>query len=113
MQRGEIVLGSFPFGDTAVAKVRPLLLLTDAVGTGSEVVAAYISSVIPTRLLLSDIVLDATLPQHQSTRLKVVSVLRLHKVATVHTSALQRYVGFISPALQQEVETKLRAVLRL
>jgi len=113
MQRGEIVLGSFPFGDTAAAKLRPLLLLTDSVGTGTEVVVACISSVIPSRLLLSDILLDKTLPQHQSTRLKVVSGLRLHKIATIHASALQRYIGFIDPTLQQEVDTKLRAVLRL
>ena len=113
MQRGDLVLGSFPFGDTAAAKLRPLLLLTDTVGTGTEVVAAYISSVIPSRLLLSDILLDKTLPEHQSTRLKVVSVLRLHKIATIHTSALQRHVGLISPVLQQEVDTKLLAVLHL
>ncbi len=113
MQRGEIVLGTFPFGDTAAAKLRPLLLLTGPTGTGTEAVAAYISSVIPAALLASDILLDSRQPQHQSTRLKVVSVLRLHKIATIHTSALQRYIGLISPALQQEVDTKLRAVLHL
>jgi len=113
MQRGEIILGSCPFGDTAAAKLRPLLLLTGPVGAGTEVVAAYISSIIPSRLLISDILLDAALPQHQSTRLKAVSVLRLHKIATVHTSAVQRSIGFISPALQQEVDTKLKAVLTL
>ncbi len=113
MQRGEIVLGVFPFGDTAGAKLRPLLLLTGPVGTGTEVVAAYISSVIPPSLLASDILLDASQPQHQLTRLKVVSVLRLHKIGTVHTTSLRRYLGSLSPMLQQEVDTKLRAVLKL
>ncbi len=113
MQRGEIVLGYFPFGDTAAAKLRPLLLLTETVGTGTEVVAAYISSVIPVALLVSDVLLDPYQPQHQSTRLKVISVLRLRKVATVHTGALQRYIGLISPLVQQEVDAKLKAVLRL
>jgi len=46
MQRGEIVLGSFPFGDVAGTKLRPLLLLAGPVGTGTEVVAAYISSAV-------------------------------------------------------------------
>ena len=113
MPRGEIVLGYFPFGDAAAAKLRPLLLLTETVGTGTEVIAAYISSVIPPMLLASDILLDSRQPPHQSTRLKVISVLRLHKVATIHTSALQRYIGLISPALQQEVDAKLRITLRL
>jgi len=113
MQRGEIVLGSFPFGDVAGTKLRPLLLLAGPVGTGTEVVAAYISSIIPPSLLASDVLLDAAQPQHQSTRLKVVSVLRLHKIGTIHASTLQRYIGFISPAVQQEVDTKLRTVLKL
>ena len=113
MQKGEIILGYFPFGDTNAAKLRPLLLLTETVGTGTEVIAAYISSVIPVPLLASDILLDSRQPQHHSTRLKVISVLRLHKVATVHTGALQRYIGFISSTVQQEVDAKLKAVLRL
>jgi mRNA interferase MazF len=113
MQKGEIVLGYFPFGDAAAAKLRPLLLLIETVGTGTEVVAAYISSVIPSTLLTSDILLDSRQPQHQSTRLKVASVLRLHKIATVHTDALQRYIGFISSTVQQEVDAKLKMVLKL
>ncbi len=113
MRRGEIVLGYFPFGDTAGAKLRPFLLLTGPVGTGTEVVAAYISSVIPLSLLASDILLDTAQPQHQFTGLKVVSVLRLHKIGTVHTTSLRRYIGSLSPTLQQEVDTKLRAVLKL
>ncbi len=113
MPKGEIVLGYFPFGEAAAAKLRPLLLLTETVGTGTEVIAAYISSVIPAALLANDILLDSRQPQHQSTRLKVISVLRLHKIATVYTSALQRYIGFVSPLVQQEVDAKLKAVLRL
>ena len=69
--------------------------------------------VIPSALPASDILLDAAQPQHQSTRLKVVSVLRLHKIGTVHTTSLRRYIGSLSPLLQQEVDTKLRMVLKL
>ena len=76
-------------------------------------IAAYISSVFPPVLLTSDILLDSGQPRHQSTRLKVISVLRLHKIATIHTSTVQRYIGTISPLLQQEVDTKLRQVLKL
>jgi hypothetical protein len=32
MQRGEIYLASFPFGDVPGMKLRPVLLLTDPVG---------------------------------------------------------------------------------
>jgi mRNA-degrading endonuclease toxin of MazEF toxin-antitoxin module len=75
MQRGEIYLASFPYGDVATMKLRQ--------------------------------------PDHQSTRLKTVSVLRLHKLATIHVTSVQRYVGKISTATQQTVDGKLREVLSL
>ena len=113
MRRGDIVLAYFPFGDMTGGKLRPLLLLTDPVGIGTEVITAYISSVIPASFLASDILLDPAQPQHQSTRLKVVSVLRLHKIGTIHVSSLQRYVGHLDSATQQEADNKMRSVLRL
>ncbi len=113
MQRGEIHLASFPYGDVATMKLRPVLLLTGPVGVGTEVIVAYLSSIIPSPLLASDILIDPSLPQHQSTRLKTVSVLRLHKLATIHITSIQRYLGKISTATQQEVDDKLRVVLNL
>ena len=111
MQRGDIFLGTFPFGEGAGAKLRPLLLLTDPVGIGIEVVAAYISSVIPASLLPSDILLDVV--QQPAMRLKVVSVLRLHKIGTIHRSSLQRRLGSIDSLTQQQVDSRLRAILKL
>ncbi len=52
MQPGEIFLAQFPFGDVAGMKLRPVLLLTGQVGPVPEVLVAYISSVMPTQLLL-------------------------------------------------------------
>src|SRR5262245_41029124 len=113
MQRGDAYLAHFPFGDTAVMKLRPVLLLTGPVGNGSEVIVAYISSVIPAAPLSSDIVLDPTQPEYLATRLKSSSVLRLHKVATIHLTSLQRRLGSISVATQQVVDGKLRQTLSL
>jgi mRNA interferase MazF len=113
MERGDIHLASFPFGDIAMMKLRPVLLLTGIVGTGTEIIVAYISSVIPASLLESDILLDPTLPEYQPTRLRRVSVLRLHKIATIHRTSLQRRLGSISVATQEVVDTKLRGVLWL
>jgi mRNA interferase MazF len=113
MQRGDIYLASFPFGDVAAMKLRPVLLLTGTVGTGTEVLVAYISSVVPATPLSTDIVLDPTLQEFQSTRLKTKSVLRLHKLATIHTTSLQRYLGEISDDIQHEVDNKLRGLLSL
>ena len=58
MQPGEIYLDRFPFGDVPGMKLRPVLLLTGAVGLVPEVLVSYISSVMPSQLLPSDLVLD-------------------------------------------------------
>ncbi len=81
MRPGEICLASFPFGDTAGMKLRPVLVVAGPVGSTPEVLVAYISSVLPTALMPSDLVLDPARPEFRSTNLKTASVLRLHKLA--------------------------------
>ena len=76
-------------------KPRPVLLLTGAVGPVPEVLVSYISSVMPSQLLPSDLVLDPARPEFRSTNLKTLSTLRLHKLATIHTSSLVRYPGVV------------------
>jgi mRNA interferase MazF len=113
MQRSEIYLARFPLGGTVGAKVRPALLLTGPVGPVPELLAVYISSVVPTPLLPSDLLLDPSLPEHSGANLKAVSVIRLHKLATIHLRDAFRRLGELSPATMQVVDTKLRALLNL
>jgi len=113
MRPGEICLAQFPFGDAPGMKLRPVLLLTEPIGPAAEVLVAYISSVVPSSLLPSDIVLEPKAPEHQVTNLKTTSVLRLHKLATIHTTSVRRYLGKVSTATQHEVNTKLRTLLNL
>lgn len=94
-------------------KLRPVLTLTEPVGSVPEILVAYISSVIPGSLLPSDIVLDPNLPAHATTNLKTISVLRLHKLATVHGRSIMRRIGFVSSATAHEIDAKLRALLYL
>jgi mRNA-degrading endonuclease toxin of MazEF toxin-antitoxin module len=113
MQRGEIFLANFPFGDQSASKLRPILLFTDQIGIGTEVIVAYITSVVPPTTLVSDVVLDPSLPQHGSTGLKTKSLLRLHKIGTIHVSSIQRRLGHISSTTQQEVDSKIKVLLTL
>ncbi len=113
MRRGDIYLAEFPFGDTAANKLRPVLLLAGPVGASAEVLVAYISSVAPSSLMPTDLLLDPALPEYATTRLRVRSVLRLHKLATLHRIPLQRRLGTVNNKTQQEVDTKLRAFLSL
>lgn len=113
MNRGEIALAHFPFGDVTAMKLRPVLLLTGSIGNGTEILVAYISSVLPSTPLATDIVIDPLQNEFKSTRLKVKSVLRLHKLATIHVASLQRNLGRISLTAQKDVDDILRAMLNL
>jgi mRNA interferase MazF len=109
----EIYLASFPFGDSAGMKLRPVLTLTGAVGPIPEVLVAYISSVVPQDLLPSDVLLDPATAGHSSTNLKMKSVLPLHKLATIHRRSILRRLGQLSPELKPEIEQRLRMLLQL
>jgi mRNA-degrading endonuclease toxin of MazEF toxin-antitoxin module len=113
MRPDDVYLASFPFGDTAGMKLRPVLLLSGPIGSVPEVVAAYISTVIPPSLLASDFLLDPADAEHAGTNLKTTSVLRIHKLATIHRRNLVRRLGAISPATRRVVEEKLHNLLRL
>ena len=111
MLPGEIYLAKFPFGDAPGMKLRPVLLLTGPLGPVPEVLVAYISSVIPSQPLSSDLVLDPALPQFRSTNLKIASVLRLHKLATIHCTSLVRYLGHLETDTWRMVTQRLTSLL--
>jgi len=113
MQPGEIYLAKFPFGDVPGMKIRPVLLLTTEVGAVPEILVAYISSVIPTRILPSDLILDPAVPEFRSTNLKVPSALRLHKLATLHCSSLARYLAVVDNRTWSVAASRLKNLLKL
>jgi mRNA interferase MazF len=113
MAPGEIYFAQFPFGGSARMKLRPVLLLTGPVGSVPELLTAYITSVMPAPLLPSDIMLDPSQPEHASSGLKMRSVIRLHKLATLHQRLIVRYLGKLSVATETEVAARLRQLLNL
>src|SRR5262249_27627484 len=113
MRPGEIYLAQFPFGDVPGMKLRPVLLLTETLGSVPEILVAYISSVTPAQLLPSDLILDPSRPEYHSTHLKMTSVLRLHKLATIHCSSLARYLGRLDAPALSMIATKLKELLAL
>lgn len=113
MAPGEIFLAQFPFGAVPGMKLRPVLALTGNLGPIPEILVAYISSVVPGQLLPSDILMSPSTAQFHATGLKVASVLRLHKLATIHRVSLVRRLGQLDPATAATVAEKLRALLKV
>jgi mRNA interferase MazF len=113
MQPGEFYLADFPFGDAPGMKLRPVVLLAGPIGPSAEVLVAYVSSVIPSTPLSTDILIDPVNPIHAGTGLKSRSVIRLHKLATIHSSRVRRFLGEASPELRAEINLFLKAFLQI
>jgi len=80
---------------------------------GQDIILAAISSVLRGTLAPTDYTVDTTHPEFAMTGLRVTSVFRIHKLATVERSVISCRLGRIGPRLQAEVDRLLRVVLAL
>jgi mRNA interferase MazF len=110
--RGDVVLTRFPFTDLAGASVRPALVVSDG-AVGQDLVLTAISSVVRGSLPPTDLLIDTTHPEFSATGLRVASVIRLHRLVTVEQSVVVRRLGKIGAIVQQDVDQRLRQLLRL
>jgi mRNA interferase MazF len=111
--RGKVLLVPFPFDDLSGVKVRPAVCLTSPVGPHRHIVIAFISSVVPSSQLPTDIVLDPADPSFSATGLRVRSVIRLHRLATIAASIVRRELGELAPAQRATVNQRLRQLFGL
>ncbi|MFQ5823141.1 MAG: type II toxin-antitoxin system PemK/MazF family toxin [bacterium] len=108
MIKGKIVLVPFPFNDLSSVKLRPAACLTNPISPHRHVVLAFITSQTPDDILESDIVLNSSRDDFNTTGLRVSSTIRLHRLMTVSASIIERELGELSPQMQVEVNKKLR-----
>jgi mRNA interferase MazF len=104
LQRGDIVLIRFPFTDLSGSKRRPAIVLADY---PPDMVVAFISSVIPTIIEPSDVILEPSSPFFAATGLKKASLIRLRKLATLEQSLITRLLGQLDPKLLKDVDQAL------
>jgi mRNA interferase MazF len=110
--RGDVVLTQFPFTDLSGTAVRPALVVSPGL-IGQDLILAAISSVIRGGLAPTDCLVDTTHPEFRLTGLRVTSVIRLHKLATVEHAVIVRRLGHIGPQIQGEVDKLLRQAVGL
>ena len=77
------------------------------------IVFAFITSRVPSKLLDTDILLDATESDFASTGLRVSSTLQLHHVMTTKTTLIQRELGQLPVRIQRQVKHQLRQLFEL
>jgi len=103
--KGKIVLIPFPFTDLTAAKLRPALVLFEG---EKDVVVAFISSRVPQRSTVIDVVVEEAHSEFGKTGLKVSSVIRLDKVATIWKDLIVGEIGEIGKILKTEINSKIR-----
>jgi mRNA interferase MazF len=108
--KGKIVLVHFPFTDLTSSKLRPALVLYES---ADDVIVAFISSKVPSRIIPSDLVLSADNPAFRSTGLKTPSVIKFDKVATVSKDLIEGEIGKIPKILSDECNTIMSRIFRL
>ena len=108
--RGDVLLTQFPFTDLTGTGLRPCLVVSPGL-IGQDLIVAGISSVVREGVIATDVLLDTSHPAFRQTGLRVQSVIRLHKLATIEQSVIRRRLGHIGPKLQAEVDQCLRISL--
>jgi mRNA interferase MazF len=108
--KAKIVLIHFPFTDLTNSKLRPALVLHES---EYDVVVAFISSKIPEYLHDSDLFVSMDHPSFLSTGLKVSSVIKFDKIATVSKDLIEGEIGEIARDLAEECNLLLSRIFIL
>jgi mRNA interferase MazF len=103
--KGKIVLVHFPFTDLTATKLRPALVIHES---DEDVVVAFISSRVSAHVSKYGLLVTERHPAFPETGLKVPSVIRFDKVATLSKDLIDGEIGEIIPALSEECDKVLK-----
>ncbi|MEQ8190291.1 MAG: type II toxin-antitoxin system PemK/MazF family toxin [Candidatus Eremiobacterota bacterium] len=113
MNRGDIVLITFPFSDLSSTKVRPVLVISPEDRGQQDFIVALITSNIIRPLLDTDFLLLTSESEFPGTGLKIDSVFRMSKLHNLSKSLAKKRLGEISDGLMEKLEEKLLLALGL
>jgi mRNA interferase MazF len=108
--KGKIVLVPFPFTDLTSAKLRPALVIYEG---AEDVVVAFISSKVPADLSAVDVLVAKKDTSFEKSGLKVDSVIKLDKIATVLKNLVVGELGDLGEKPRREVNHKLTKMFEM
>ncbi len=108
--RGKFVLIPFPFTDLTVSKLRPALVLYEG---KRDVVVAFVSSRFPDKAPEPCIKIPKEHDEFKLSGLKVSSIIRIDKLATILKDMVVGELGNAGPNLRDEINRTMREVYRL
>jgi mRNA interferase MazF len=108
--KAKIVLVHFPFTDLSGAKLRPAVVIHE---NEQDVIVAFISSRVPPALPSSDLLITPEHPAFMATGLKISSVIRFDKIATLSKTLIEGEIGEVIPGLTSECNRIMGNIFRL
>jgi mRNA interferase MazF len=107
MKSGDIVLVRFPQADLKAGKLRPALVIAIAPSHHSDLLLALVSSRTYQVVPEFDEIVAVSDDDYAKTGLKVTSVIRLSRLATVESAVISARLGNISPERLNRVKSRL------
>lgn len=107
MRAGDVVLVRFPQADLQTGKLRPALVVAIVPGQHADVVLALISSRVYQAIPEFDEIIDPSDEDFKATGLKVRSIVRLARLATVEPSIINAHLGVISAERLHRIRSQL------
>ncbi len=107
MNTGDIAIVSFPHTDLISFKARPAVVIRQTDDMYRDVLVSYITSVQPVKPGLYQMVL---LPDNIN-NLKVVSTLKVCRIATIENDKIKAVIGKLNPTQLQQFRTIFKSLV--
>jgi len=108
MNPGDVILIDFPFTIPTQSKIRPAVVLTVTQDKYKDIVICAISSVVPATIAPREILISTSDPSFPATGLRVDSVIKIDRIATLRTTDVIIKLGHCPPNLWNELVAKFR-----
>ncbi len=106
-KQGDIVLVPFPFTDLSGQKVRPAIILSRQENR-DDVTVCFVSSINTKKILLNEILISEKDKSFADTGLKVRSIVKVTKIATLEKKVILGKLGMLGP----ENLNKIKGILK-
>ena len=113
LQRGDVVLVSFPFSSQTGSKVRPALVVQSDHNNQrlTNVIVAAITTTTHRSGEATQLLIDVATPDGQQSGLLWSSVVTCENLVTVAQILVQRKIGQLPPTLMQQIDGCLKAAV--
>jgi mRNA interferase MazF len=110
--RRDICLARFPFTDLTGVLVRPVLVLAEMPGVHRDFLVMFISSQLSQAVPAFDMIVDPSHSAFARSGLKVPSVFRIAKVATLSEALVLGTLGHLELGVFDEIIRRLVRLIR-